>query len=497
MSTTTSSLVEQGAEVSPGRAPQVEAGKLVAVMEQEMQKYLQSVMAAVNNAPDGAWLAGSEEQVRDLSAEFRRRVFEQAVQMRIDAAEAAFSPPHNPATGKRLANKGQQRHGVLTINGRVALRRRWWHSSDTGSLAPADEFIDPQGETVTPGVRELACRENRAVGSFDTAAENLARTAQIKMCGEQLRQIVLSEGRRVQAAQQAATLPTAWTAKDCLVPEEGRELPGKTRVYMGTDGVMVPIITQTEKEKRRTKVKQKRKKCGKKCRPLPPAKKGADKSWKEFKVVFFYSEDNEHQHVSATHRNHIAAGQLVRREADRLGFRQASERIANVDGAPWIREQLTYHLAELDGLGLDFYHLSENVHRARRKVYGEESAEGQTWAAELMHCFKHEGYEAAWERLVPWRAKWNRSPKKTAAAQTLLNFVSDRREMICYPQFREQGWQIGSGPTEAQCKLTVGRLKGRGRRWDRPNASAIAALDCLHRSGQWSTYFPTPSPAAA
>lgn len=90
-------------EVSSGRAPQVEPAKLVAAMEQEMQKYLQSVMGAVNNAPDGAWLAGSEEQVRDLSAEFRRRVFEQAVQMRIDAAEAAFSPSAQPTDGPASA----------------------------------------------------------------------------------------------------------------------------------------------------------------------------------------------------------------------------------------------------------------------------------------------------------------------------------------------------------------------------------------------------------
>lgn len=90
-------------DVSSGRAAQVEPAKLVAVMEQEMQTYLQSVMAAVNNAPDGAWLAGSEEQVRDLSAEFRRRVFEQAVQLRIDAAEAAFSPSAQPADGPATA----------------------------------------------------------------------------------------------------------------------------------------------------------------------------------------------------------------------------------------------------------------------------------------------------------------------------------------------------------------------------------------------------------
>ena len=78
-----------------------------------------------------------------------------------------------------------------------------------------------------------------------------------------------------------------------------------------------------------------------------------------------------------------AAGRLLRREADRLGFRKASERIANVDGAPWIREQLQYHLAELDGLGLDFYHLSENVHRAKRVVFGEKSPEGKAWADDL------------------------------------------------------------------------------------------------------------------
>jgi hypothetical protein len=81
---------------------QVAPEKLVAAMEQEVQQYLQSVMQAVNGAPDGAWIAGSEESVRDLSADFRRRVFERAVQMRVDAAEAAFPPSAQP--GDRQAS---------------------------------------------------------------------------------------------------------------------------------------------------------------------------------------------------------------------------------------------------------------------------------------------------------------------------------------------------------------------------------------------------------
>jgi hypothetical protein len=69
-------------------APDVFAEK----MKVEMEAYVKGVMEAVNNAADGEWIAGSEEQVRDLSAEFRRQVFERAVQMKVDKAEAAFPP---------------------------------------------------------------------------------------------------------------------------------------------------------------------------------------------------------------------------------------------------------------------------------------------------------------------------------------------------------------------------------------------------------------------
>lgn len=383
------------------------------------------------------------------------------------------------------------------MNGRIQLWRRWWFSVQTGSLAPADALVDRRGESVTLGVREMACRENQAATSFDKAAENLARTAQLVISGEQLRILVIAEGRGVLAAQQAGAIATAWTAADCTVVENGGKVPEQTRVYTGCDGVMVPVITQAEKDKRRAKVKQKRRKCGRKRRPLPPPRKGADRAWKEFKVVYFYDEDLQHQHVAVTHQNHEAAGRLLRREANRLDFRKARQRIAIVDGAPWIREQLQLHLAELDGLGLDFYHLGENVHRARRAVFGEKNAEGQAWADQLMHAFKHDPYDEVWDRLLQWRAELPRSPRQRKAADRLLEYVASRREMIRYPEFRERGWQIGSGPTEAQCKLSVGRLKGRSRRWDRPNAAAVTALDSLERSGQWHIYFPNPCTAAA
>ena len=247
----------------------------------------------------------------------------------------------------------------------------------------------------------MACRVNLSATSFLRAAAALERTAQVRLSGERLRQVVEAAGRRVLKAQQDDAITVTWHAEECVVPEG--KTPGKTRVYTGCDGVMVPIVTDAEKIKRRQKVKAKRRHRGKKCKPLPPRKRGSDLSWKEFKVAFFYSEDATRQHVAFTHGNHVAAGKLLRREADRLRFRKADERVGLVDGATWIREQMQFHFAELDALGLDFYHLSENVHRARRKVFGEESPEGKAWADELMHVFKHEGYASAWERILPWR----------------------------------------------------------------------------------------------
>jgi len=38
----------------------------------------------------------------------------------------------------------------------------------------------------------------------------------------------------------------------------------------------VPIVTEAEKIKRREKAKARRRRCGKKCKPLPPRKQGSD-----------------------------------------------------------------------------------------------------------------------------------------------------------------------------------------------------------------------------
>ena len=87
-------------ETSPRVSPQ----QFAESMRQEFEEFAKGVMEAVNDSPDGQWIAGSEEQVRDLSAEMRRKVFERALQKRVDAAEAAF-PPSAPSDDRQAAGE--------------------------------------------------------------------------------------------------------------------------------------------------------------------------------------------------------------------------------------------------------------------------------------------------------------------------------------------------------------------------------------------------------
>ena len=415
-------------------------------------------------------------------------------------------PPVDPHSGQRLQSKGRDEHSILTVNGRITLGRRRWSGPGTGSVTPMDALLDAAEATLTVGVRELACRLNQASHNFDKAAENLARAAEVVLSGEWLRQVVEAEGRAVLQTQQSGALVLGWTAVDRPIPPPAaagpaavpptRSIPAAavapaaaaTRVYVGSDGVKVPLVPDAEKQVRRTKIKQKRRRRGRKCRPLPRAKRGADQRYKEFKLVTFYDERQAHRHVSVTQGDHQAAGALMRHDACRLRFDRADDKVAVVDGAPWIRNQLEGQSLPLDVIELDFDHLADNVHKARRGVYGAEAPDGQAWAAAVLHTAKHAGYGALRDQLVAWKGTL-RGGKKRQAAELLLDYVTDRRQMVEYPEYLAAGRQIGSGPTESMCKTTTARLKGVGMRWDAGNAEAIMALDALEQSGEWKRYW--------
>ena len=86
------------------RQTQVRKEQLSEVLEAEYRSFMGRVMEAVNAAPDGRWIEASEVQVNDLMNQFKERVYQAALQCRVEAnqtaaakAPAAFSPSRGRA----------------------------------------------------------------------------------------------------------------------------------------------------------------------------------------------------------------------------------------------------------------------------------------------------------------------------------------------------------------------------------------------------------------
>ena len=76
--------------------PQACAEELTALLRRDFEQLCRDVTAAVNQAAPGRVITDSEEKVRDLLARFRQQTYQTAVQLRLEAAQAAF-PPSDPS----------------------------------------------------------------------------------------------------------------------------------------------------------------------------------------------------------------------------------------------------------------------------------------------------------------------------------------------------------------------------------------------------------------
>lgn len=383
-----------------------------------------------------------------------------------------------------MRNKGPQDVEHLTGNGLIRIRRRIYWYRDEGRDERLDGWLGIMERNVSVAARELCCRVATGGVSFVKAVENLARVGNIRIGREWLRQTVESEGRAVVAAREARQLGPDWQAQDCAVAAGG-----PTRVMVGGDGVMVPVITEAEKQKRRENLAKKR--AGRKQRRHKARgrrSRGADGPYKEFKIGTLYDESRERQYAFATSGNHEVLGRMLRREASKIKIDEADEKFSVSDGAPWLKRQFEVRLPMLDAMILDFYHFAEHVAGAGRSCFGEGTEAGKAWTRQVLEAARTAG-PAAVLLEIQQTLKPLRSACKREALQALLKYVTPRCAMLDYPSFRAKGWDIGSGVTESFCKTLTARLKGSGMRWEVRNAEAMMALAALDHSRLWHTWW--------
>ena len=82
------------------KLPEVEVEKLKQLLKEDFDDCIAQVVKAIDTAKAGSIIDDSEEPVRIATSKLRQKIFQKALQMKVDAADAAFSPSDQNRTKK-------------------------------------------------------------------------------------------------------------------------------------------------------------------------------------------------------------------------------------------------------------------------------------------------------------------------------------------------------------------------------------------------------------
>jgi hypothetical protein len=215
---------------------------------------------------------------------------------------------------------------------------------------------------------------------------------------------------------------------------------------------------------------------------------GAKAEGRMLYTAILYTPDKSQSHYLVDFDLDRLAGQM-RQAAVRFGLGQANQLIALTDGGNGLQEALRRHFWEDLLCILDWYHASEHLHEYSKALHGQGSPAAAAWAKQAKGILYEQGGTAL---LVYLRAQ--PTPPDGAVAEEmrkLVGYFENNEHRTDYPSYKSHGWDIGSGPTEAACKVVGSRLKDSGMRWLEEGAARVAPLRALYLSGldAWDAFW--------
>jgi hypothetical protein len=360
-----------------------------------------------------------------------------------------------------------QERRVLTVHGAVRLRRAYYYCGRCHqSFRPYDEVLGLH-DAISPGLRPLVCLAGTLVPFADAAHDVLKRFAGVRLSPSTVLRCTEAEGERLRAQQKEGRMVKPTQAEPQWASARAA---GQPRAYVGLDAFCVPM-------------------------------QGPRAGQAEHRMLYtalVYTPGKEHTRYLIDFDLGALAEQ-VRGQARALGLTRVDELIAITDGGNGLEEALQRNLAENLTTILDWYHAAEHLADfAQAWLDGDEAAR-QAWRREATGIL----YEQGGEALLAWLQALTLPPRTPAAVhealRQLIGYFDNNRHRTDYPTYRAHGWDIGSGPTEAGCKIIGERLKGSGMRWVEEGAATVAALRALYVSGGklWDGFWAQPHRPAA
>lgn len=374
---------------------------------------------------------------------------------------------------EQVQTQGTKRRILLTSFGRVEVPLKRLRCQACRLLfRPATQCLaEVQGHNITPELRELAA----LVGSswpYETAAGVLKRLSGVQLSDERLRQLTNEQGSELAQQQQseaqqvlkeAISIAQIRAQREQSHAEAEQEQPEWLQV--GLDGGWLPSREQKGGMEGKIGVIA--------SQVEAVGKRGRHRLTKRRYVATFGAAEE--------------VGRLSYAAACELGATEAKQQVVLGDGAGWIKTQAGEHFPEAVKI-LDWPHLWRKIRDAVRAIQPGKRAARRAWRKEqyevLLPLLWEGEREQALTHLQSLRPLTGEVPLPLVEAIRYLETQTDW--LGNYEQWQEQGYPVGSGLVERAVAVVINaRMKKRGMRWKRANATAIVALRVQRINADW------------
>ena len=398
---------------------------------------------------DTPWTGLSEfaHRFREIWREQGRQLLQQFIQEKIEQLERDRS-----GCRKILCRR------YHTSLGTIELERRLY-DTPVGPVCYADQILNLPDSPWLNEVLELLCGLG-ANNEFGPAQRLFTDWTGVQVCERTVANQVEAIGEQVyeeEARREPVETAPLDSALALQVQKKPQVLP---RLYVGADGIMVPLNQK--------------------------------QGYKEGRVgVIFWERDRwqvsekraeirARQYVATMENRQAFSAHLYQQYSEVAGG-QKCETIVLGDGAHWIWTMAEDFYPKSVQI-LDFFHVSEYVWAVAKARWPEAPLEQEKWVLPQLRLLK----ESRWREIIDGLGVFETpSPLLKQVVGDLKRYLTNNAERIDYKAYLEKGYMIGSGVVESSNRrIVTQRLKHSGMHWSKRGANAIMALRACYLSNE-------------
>jgi hypothetical protein len=214
-------------------------------------------------------------------------------------------------------------------------------------------------------------------------------------------------------------------------------------------------------------------------------------------TLVFYDRRGERQHTVYTGAapEYGKATFLARLEQEMASVKATFPQAHYVGLADGAKENWEFLNAHTDTQLLDFWHAAGYLGRAAEvRFKGKKQAQAkEAWLENACHDLKHKPGTAnrLLREIKTWQADTTLSSEDRQELEQVVTYFQNHKAQMNYAQALEHNLPIGSGVTEAACKVLVKqRLCGAGMKWGGRGAAVVLSLRALNYTpGRWEQFW--------